>query len=71
MGAPRNDRDTGVVSAVDTPMLKAARKLMNKRRGRALARQKMTIPEFGGSFSIYRRFSWVRVLGGDPTGSAT
>ncbi|GMN59470.1 hypothetical protein TIFTF001_028559 [Ficus carica] len=63
MGAPRNDGDTGVVFVMDTLMLKSARKLMSKRRGRALTRQKMTIPEFGGSSSIYRRFSWVRVLG--------
>ncbi|GMN54993.1 hypothetical protein TIFTF001_024105 [Ficus carica] len=49
-------------------MLKSARKLMSKRRGRALARQKMIIPEFGGSSSIYRRFSWVRVLGATRPG---
>ncbi|GMN23260.1 hypothetical protein TIFTF001_000058 [Ficus carica] len=38
--APRNDGDTGVVSAVGTPMLKSARILICKGRGRVLARQK-------------------------------
>ena len=38
--APRNDGDTGVVSAVGTPMLKSVKILMCKGRDRALARQK-------------------------------
>ncbi|GMN38331.1 hypothetical protein TIFTF001_007554 [Ficus carica] len=54
--APRNDGDTSVVSAAGTSMLKSARIPICKRRGRALARQKMTIPEFMGSSSIYMRF---------------
>ena len=36
--APRNEGDTGVVSAVGTPMLKSARILKSRWRGRALAR---------------------------------
>ncbi|GMN61840.1 hypothetical protein TIFTF001_030931 [Ficus carica] len=40
MKAPWNDGDTGVVSAVGTPMLKSARKLMSKGRGRSFAMQK-------------------------------
>ncbi|GMN71584.1 hypothetical protein TIFTF001_055952 [Ficus carica] len=35
--APRNDGDTGVVSVVDTPMLKSVGELMSEGRGRALA----------------------------------
>ena len=37
--APRNDGDTGVVSAVGTPMLKSVKALVCKGRGRVLARQ--------------------------------
>ena len=35
--APRNDGDTGVVSAVGTPMLKSDKVLRSKGRGRVLA----------------------------------
>ena len=38
--APRNEGDTGVVSAAGTPMPKSVRELMSEGRGRALARQK-------------------------------
>ncbi|GMN39141.1 hypothetical protein TIFTF001_008371 [Ficus carica] len=43
MEAPRNDGDTGVVSAVGTPMLKSARILMQGER-QSFGKAKMTIP---------------------------
>ncbi|GMN48526.1 hypothetical protein TIFTF001_017704 [Ficus carica] len=46
--APRNDRDTGVVSAVGTPMLKSARILMQGER-QSFGKAKMTIPGIKGT----------------------
>ena len=60
--------DTGVVSAVGTPMLKSVRGTGEQWERQSLDKARFTIPGFGEDSPIYRRLSRVRGVGATLAG---